>query len=339
MSAENREIVVFQGVGRVRVHTSVAEEIRMIRESAAVCHLAGMCVVRMDGADTTDYLHRRLSGNVKAMRVGDTIHTALLTGEGRMISDLHLLREADNSYVAVAQPAARDLLAQQIERYVIMEKVEVRDISAEAEVYGVYGPRADAVLPALVVSEANVPATLSPWRDAGASGIVVIATSVCASKVLDSLIKAATAVGGGICGHDAWDAVRIAEAVPLFGADVTATTIPLEAGLDAAIDFDKGCFPGQEVVARIRNLGHPAKVLVQLAFDPCSSVMPGDVLRAGDKVQGSLTSVSGHEPNRRLALGYVKWDQREPGAEIDCVTHTKCVARGCVLRTAGWPAG
>ena len=336
MSADYRETVVFQGVPRPRVLTSVGDETRMLRESAGVCHLAGMCVVRMDGPDTTDYLHRRLSGNVKAMAVGETRHTTLLTGEGRMISDLHLLREAETAYLALAQPFVRQSLAQQIERYVIMETVEVRDVSDDVTVIGVYGPRAGAVVSALDGAglDPGALAVLSPWSDLGVAGIAVCATNVLTINVSALLAEAATAVNGGMCGHDAWDAVRVAEAVPLFGADMTEATIPLEAGLDAAIDFDKGCFPGQEVVARIRNLGHPAKVLVQLEFDAASRVAPGDVLRAGDRTLGALTSVSGHGAGPCLALGYVKWDHREPGTRVECVSAAG-VAHGHILRLAG----
>ena len=130
--------------------------------------------------------------------------------------------------------------------------------------------------------------------------------------VFDKLLAAARSLGGRAAGWDALETARIAAAIPRFGADMDETTLPPEAGLEArAISYSKGCYIGQEVIARIRTYGQAARTLRPLRLPPEAAAAPGEKLLAEGKEVGQLTSVG---PG--LALGYVRKEHHAPGTRL-----------------------
>ena len=128
-------------------------------------------------------------------------------------------------------------------------------------------------------------------------------------------MEAVTEAGGGLAGGEASEFFRIGQGVTRFGKDTNESTLPLDAGIFEAIDFDKGCFPGQEVLAKIHNLGHPARRLVRFEIEGEVDIEGGAAITIeGDAKAGSITSAQAlRGSNRTLALGYVKWKYRESG--------------------------
>ena len=327
MLLQPRAFINFQGIERPTNYDEELPERNYLQTTVGVCDMRGLCIVEVSGRDGTDYLHRRLTGNVKTMAMGENRPMALLGGDGRMISDLQVFRSEADRYLLVGQPAVRDTLAVQVERYVIMDDVEVVDLSEERAVVALYGP-ASSQLRTLFSSRSDV----MDLSDIGVAGHALVVKNEQRESWFERAADAARELGGGACGHLAWDAVRVKNAVPLFGTDMSTSTIPLEAGLDNLIDFNKGCFPGQEVVARINNLGHPARVLVQIQGE-AGSIEVGGEIEGDGKSLGKVTSV-GTFDSADLALAWVKWDYREAGTRL-----VARVAKGNVgvevVKTAG----
>jgi len=142
--------------------------------------------------------------------------------------------------------------------------------------------------------------------------------------VADKLIAAAKQLGGRACGWQAFETARIEAGIPRFGADMDATTIPLEAGLEArAVSYSKGCYIGQEVINRIHSVGHVNRELRGLRLSDDLSAVPqsGDKLFHAGKEIGHITSaVKSPTLNANIALGYVRREVNQLGSELTLKT-------------------
>jgi folate-binding protein YgfZ len=138
--------------------------------------------------------------------------------------------------------------------------------------------------------------------------------------VVDKLFAGAREVGGGMCGWDALELCRIEAGIPRFGRDMDETNLPPEAGLDSrAISYTKGCYIGQEVLARIRTYGQVAKALRGLKFLDSSEAIPvkGDKLFFNGKEAGYITSAAvSPRAGGVIALGYVRRECNVFGSEL-----------------------
>ena len=127
-------------------------------------------------------------------------------------------------------------------------------------------------------------------------------------------------MGGRPCGWQALEIARIEAGIPRFGADMDETNLAPEAGIEErAISYSKGCYIGQEVIARIRTYGQVAKSLRGLLLSDDLAELPkkGDKLFHGDKEAGFITSaVASPTFRRNIALGYVRREWNEPGTEL-----------------------
>ncbi len=298
----------FQGFARPSAFADPDEETRRVHEARGIFDLNGTTLLAISGKDACDYLHRRLTQAIRPIPVGGHACATMLGGDGRMIADMVVRRDGESRFLLIAQPCVRQTLAGQVERYVIADDVTVTDVSSDFSVFAVAGPKPEPRL------ADPAPLRLSCFQD------LSVGLTICPSResgpLWSALCQSAEDDGGGPCGQLCWEALRIAGRVPLFGADMTPATIPLEAGLLHAISFDKGCYPGQEVVARIHNLGHPANVLV--ALDAESGPPPvGSAILLGDRVSGTVTSrMSAGFKLKPDALGIVKWDQHRIGTTL-----------------------
>jgi folate-binding protein YgfZ len=136
----------------------------------------------------------------------------------------------------------------------------------------------------------------------------------------EKLIAAAQACGGRVCGWDALEMVRIEAGIPRFGLDMDESNLPPESGIDSrAVSYTKGCYIGQEVIARIRTYGHVTKTLrgLRLADDLKELPKKGDKLFQGEKEIGFVTSaLASPFLKANVALGYVRREYHPSGAEL-----------------------
>lgn len=296
-------------------------EYDLLRRGCGLSVLPGMACVRTAGQDARDYLHRRLTATISRLSPGEGTRAALLTGEGRMLADCLVLCTGATEFLLVAPPACAATLASHVERYVIREDCTVENQSDHLAVLSLDGPAASDCLTGLKLETVGRhaflrenPSVLVVRTDSlGVQGYHMIVPTAEASAVWENLRSRV----GGLCGLTARETVRVESGIPLYGRDMDETTIPLEAGLEAIIDFNKGCFPGQEIVARMRNLGHPAKVMVGLRFDGENLPAPTTSVTDGATIVGRVTSsVWSPALGAPLALATVKWAYREAGTTL-----------------------
>ena len=290
---------------------------------------AGRLLIR--GADRRAYLQGLLTNDIAALTPGTGCYAAMLTAQGRMITDMRVLELGDAILLDVPHELAAAIRAH-LERFVFAEDVQVEDVSDSRTAIGVYGPRAIDVMQSAPL-EGGAPAALfasTRVRVAGRDALVVRSDEpgIAGFDVLVAAgdagpVRSALAAAGAVVATDAdVEAVRVESGRPLFGADMDTETIPLEAGLeDRAISRAKGCYVGQEVIVRVQDRGHGrvARRLVGLTLDAASPV-PGrnTTVGSGGKDVGRVTSAT-WSPSlaRPVALGYVQRDFVEPGTHLD----------------------
>lgn len=292
--------------------------------------------VCLEGADVAGFLHAQLTNDIAGLASGSGCYAALLTPQGRMISDLEVMRSAASDgtarvMLAVPAPLAGGL-ATRFDNAIFTEDVRVTDLSSSTAQFGIVGPRAGVAVDAALVALGHPAAAaqlvrpydnvaLEPevivWRGELLDGLDVFELVVPREQA--AAARAALAIQAAPLSPGARLALRVEAGRPEFLIDMTAETIPLEANLhDRAISTSKGCYVGQEVIIRVlhRGGGRVAKKLASLKF---SGGVPafGAVLSAGEREAGRVTSAAfSPRDGAAIGLGYVRRDFAQEGAEL-----------------------
>ncbi len=289
------------------------DDYQALHERAGFLERADLGRLRLRGADRRSYLHGILTNDIEVLAAGAGTYAALLTPQGRMITDMHVYELGGETLVtlpASLAAATRDRLDQ----FVFSEDVQVEDTTEATVQFGVYGPAAADVVARLSLTPAAV---VVASRDFGVDGFEVVALRD--QRV--ELERQLAALGALAVDAATADVVRVEAGLPKFLVDMTSETIPLEAGIEGrAISMTKGCYPGQEVIIRVlhRGGGRVAKKLVGVVFQD-GTLLPttGEKVKSGDREIGALTSVVvSPRLSRPIALGYVHRDFVEPGTAV-----------------------
>jgi folate-binding protein YgfZ len=297
------------------------------------------------GADRRAYLQGLLTNDIEALTPGTGCYAALLTAQGRMITDMRVVELGDGLLVDVPVQLAQDVAAH-LERFVFSEDVVVRDATAERAEIGLYGPEAAALAARLLQPAANLASLPLYGATRGSHGgfdVIVIRSDeagvagydlILPAEHAEALTQALASDGAVRVDADAAEAVRLEAGRPRFGIDMDTDTIPLEAGIeDRAISRTKGCYVGQEVIVRVVDRGHGrvARRLVGLLFAPDATLPPrGAPIRAAEREIGRVTSVTYSPALRRpIGLGYVHRDFTTAGTEVG--------VEGAAVRVAAVP--
>lgn len=307
---------------------------RALRAGAGVVDRPGIGRILLTGADRRSYLQGILTNDIAALTPGRGCYSAMLTAQGRMITDMRVL-ELGDALVLDVPAAVTSAIRDHLDRFIFSEDVQVADATAARAAIGVYGPASLDVLvkagtaggaPSSLfestrVRIAGVEAVIVRSDEAAVPGYDLLVNAVDASAVRAALLAA----GAVPVSAEEAETVRIESGRPLFGADMDTDTIPLEAGLEErAISRSKGCYVGQEVIVRVQDRGHGrvAKRLVGLTLAAGAAVpAAGALIASGDREIGRVTSVTWSPAlGRTIALGYVHRDFVEPGTAVSAGT-------------------
>lgn len=298
----------------------IAEEYRIITTGAGWLDRSSSGRLRFTGADAASFLHALVSNDVATLTEGQGVYTTHLTPQGRMVTDLTLYRRPSGIAAEIPSNLAAQLAAR-FDQLIFAEDVRVEDVTAETCVLRIVGHAAASVAAQVMGVAAADLATLPGLAQIGTDHAFAVRADIEVVQAFDlwmpidrraQTLESLSSAGVPALTSEFSESLRLAAARPAFGVDMTAETIPLEAGLlDRAISLTKGCYVGQEVIVRVlhRGGGRVARRLVQLtAGDDGPVALPP----AGTSVQ-----VEGHEPGRItsaawspdgtgfLALGYL----------------------------------
>jgi aminomethyltransferase len=280
-----------------------------LREGAGVLDLSSRGRLCLLGADRQRFLNGQVTNNVKDLQIGHGCYAALVSAKGKLQSDLNiycleneLLLDFESGYVAT--------VTQRLEKYVIAEDVQIIDASQHYGLISVQGPKAASLLekyPAkpmeiLKVEDASLGEIYVANRPRLlATGFDLFIPVAAMQKAVEQLLKR----GGQLCGSEAFETARIEDGIPRFGVDMDESNLAPEALDERAISYSKGCYIGQEVIARVRTYGQVSKSLRRLKMEKLPA--KGAKLYYGDKEAGYVTSaVQSPATGEILALGYIR---------------------------------
>jgi folate-binding protein YgfZ len=278
---------------------------RVLRESAGALRRTGRRVFAVDGPDAADYLQGQLTNDVEALEPGTGCYSALLDRKGRMQADMRVLRH-EAGFVIDTEPETGDAVLRHLSMYKIGRDVEVSDRSAERALISVIGPAAaQIVLDGPPGPEGTHRRVQLAGVDAAAIATDVGVDLLAGTEDVEAVLAELERRGAEPVGEEAAEIVRVESGRPRFGREMSATTIPQEAGInERAVSFTKGCYIGQETVARLHYKGKPNRRLVGLRLS--AGVAAGDPIRLGDRELGSVGTAVLSPARGPIALAIVR---------------------------------
>ena len=276
------------------IANAVPADYRSARESLAHRVRRGG-VLDVEGADRVVFLQGQLTQDVKAMAPGEVLPAAALTPKGKIVFLARVLALPDRLRLLVPADSRESILAH-LKKYVIFQKVAISDRSSEFSLVGLYGPRAGQIA--------------APGRTVSLPGEGEFSAEILVpSDGLADLERALERAGSARVSDETAEVFRVEAGRPRFGSDADASNFADEVGLDAAISTTKGCYVGQEIVARTRTYGRVNRRLVGFRF-PDGAIEPGSLLKRpeepepGKVEQGRVTSAVLSPVFGAIGLGY-----------------------------------
>lgn len=294
-------IVEYHGWGVQETFSSVADEVRHLAGGVGYFDASPWGRLEVKGRDAIDLLHRLSTNDLKGIQPGDALGTILTTDKGRIEALLIVLR-LDDRLLLVVPPGSEERVASWIQKYTILEDVTTRDITTETVMASLIGHNLGSMALIDLESQAEGVKRLElPWGEvlvirvdiAGISQLYLIADEKKTDSFLGWLQALADSKGWKRTGIKAFEAYRIARGFPMTGHELTGDFNPYDVNLLDFVSFSKGCYIGQEVIARIDTYqkyryGLRGVLLEEL---PDDSLLPMEILNSNVTV-GWLTSSS-----------------------------------------------
>lgn len=332
-------------------------EYAAIRKGAGIMHAPHRAVLRVSGEDRRDFLHRFLTNDTNGLKPGMIRRAFLLNNKGRIEADLILIERDDHTLVQLDRHLAEPI-RETLDKFLFAEDVQLSNEMDGWECLAVHGPAASALLEAAgkagtsdmnegearSIEIAGSQVVVYRRDETGSPGMHLLVPSADVQAVYEALLQPVggivpeveggvrRAVTGRGIGWLAYNTARIEGGTALYFVDFGPDSLPAEAGprtMQEAVSFTKGCYLGQEIVARMHSRGRPKRILVGLRFEDDKLPIAGSQVFAiekndnataestGDVVGGIASStISPMLGNVAIALAVVKWGQHQPGTKL-----------------------
>lgn len=336
------------------------------RTGAGWLRLADRGLLEVSGGDRERWLDGMVSNDVRSLDPGEPgarahCHALLLTPQGRILGDLHVIARPE-AYWLETEAGALDAVRERLEKYVIADDVVLRDASAQTARFAVEGPAAARVLAALGAPDdalrPDAAGTLTiggasvVWSGYGWSGFPAfqLFAPPAAAGAVEEALRGIESLGALVALDAAGlELLRIEAGIPRFGAELDDSVLPGEARLDDAVSTTKGCYTGQEVVARMRSRGRVGHLLVGLHLEDGALPESGEPIVAApaggpEKKVGEVTSAARSPVAGAIVLGFVRSRHAEPGTRLrvgdrDATVHALPLAPRPAAAAAGADGG
>jgi len=311
---------------------SFDDEYRSLRTGVGLLDGSTKALIEVRGADRASFLHNLLTQDLKRLAPGGGCPAALLTASARLVSDLFVLADQDAHWLLCEAPRAQTVV-EALNRYVITEDVAITNHERRAALLVLEGPgaveaAADACGADVSLSRPgdhtmraleHMPVRLIRQSLCGGPGVWCLASAEDARELWNALQRIGRRFGLRPTGWEALNAARIEAGVPWFGIDMDETNLLPETGLETvAVSDTKGCYLGQEVIARLATYGSVSKRLVRLLVEGTRVPAAGDrIARDGEEVGRVTSACRSPALQRPIALGYLKRGADEPGTRVE----------------------
>jgi aminomethyltransferase len=300
-------------------------EFTALTQSVGVYDLGWRAKIKVTGEDRVRWMNGMVTNNVRDLAPNQGNYNFILSPQGRIQGDMYVYNRGDHLLVDT-EVSQRESLMKLFDHFIIMDDVELHDISADLTSIGVQGPRAPEILKSIDIK----PACADPLIvcDVEWQGSTIQVTRMAsddfltyelwmppalAPKLWDAFISA----GATPVGYEALEKFRIFAGVPKYGTDIREKDLPQETEQSHALHFAKGCYVGQEIVERIRSRGAVHRTFTGFALS--QDAERGAKIIAKDKEMGELTSIARVPANgseKIVALGYIRREAGGPGTQV-----------------------
>jgi tRNA-modifying protein YgfZ len=287
-----------------------------LRNGAAWLDLSSRGKIKLTGEDRARLLHAMSTNHIQRLSPGAGCYAFFLNDKGRILGDANVLALTDHFLLDI-EPETRETLYQHLDRYIIADDVVLEDQTASTATIALEGPDAAAVLRragAPVPEQDYASAAWGEWlvarvNSTGSLGFFVFAPLDEKAKLTATL----GAAGATSAGAQAFRVVRLEHGKARYGEDITDRFLAQEANQPHALNFNKGCYLGQEIVERVRSRGQVHRVLMPLQLDTATPPEPGTKLQIGADNVAEITSAAFSPALGRVAaLGYVRTEHARP---------------------------
>ncbi len=303
-------------------------EFQSVAETVGFCRSLGATLITLSGKDRASFLHNLCTADIKGLAPGAGCELFVTDVRGKTIGFGHAFADSESIILSTAADQA-DILIPHLNRYLIREDVQFFDQSGNWQQWALCGPQAESFLKEKMGLQ--IPAKNLSHQTATLEGITLHCCRTdffeypgfllqIESRDCEKLLATFTSVAAD-CDSSVFEFLRVKAGSPIFGVDITPRNFPQEIDRDAkAISFNKGCYLGQETIARIDALGQVQQLLRQLKFITINDIpLTGTVLEVDGKKAGHITSVSRDPTNDQVAaLGMVRRAHATAGTQLAC---------------------
>jgi len=322
-----------EGVGGYRGATTAASfgkrqaEFAALRGGCGVYDLGFRAKISLTGGDRVRWLNGMVTNNIRDLSVGQGVYAFLLNPQGHILGDLYAYNRGESIAVDTDCGQAEKILAT-FDHYIIMDDVEVANLSEQVTALGITGPKTQDVLAAAGFATSGMQALQIKsvtWQGTectlarGEEPERVSYEIWIAPERVRPLWDALLAAGAAPVGSEALEMHRIVSGIPRYGVDIRERDLPQETEQARALNFNKGCYVGQEIVERIRSRGAVHRKFTGFIVEGVAEITAGTKIIAGEKEVGEITSaaslpLAGGE--KTVALGYIRREVGVPGREV-----------------------
>ena len=309
-------------------------EYRTLRAATGLLDVSTMALIELRGADRADFLQRLLTNDIARLVPGGGCRACLLEPSAKLIADLLVLAEAEAHWL-LCDLARADVVAQTLTRYLFSEQVTIINHERRQAALALQGPRTMELLCQVIGTVISVPADgdhvaaslheiplrLVRHSLAGGVGVVCLVDAADAEAIWGIFRDEGRRFGLGMVGWNALNMARIEAGLPWWGIDMDDTNLLPETGLErATVSGTKGCYVGQEIIARMETYGSPSKKLMGLLVEGEAVPAAGEAIRRDGEEAGRVTSACRSPAlGRPIAMSYVKRGAYAAGTRVEIV--------------------
>ena len=317
---------IFEEAAQVKIPVSFGNDsaaIEAVREGVAICDRTHWGRILVSDSDRLRFLHNQSTNDFEQLRSGHGCDTVFVTSTARTI-DLATAYVTEDAVLLLVSPQRRQYLIDWLDRYIFFaDQVKLQDVTSETAAFSLIGSNSDALLEQLGVSSiigqpygthqvvqlANVEVRVAVGSGLATPGYTLIVPAEKAANVWSFLVAA----GSVPMGDRVWEVLRIQQGRPAPEQELTEDYNPLEAGLWQTLSFNKGCYIGQETIARLNTYKGVKQYLWGIRLD--APAEPGSVITVGEEKVGKLTSYTDTE-NGAFGLGYIRTKAGGAGLQV-----------------------
>ncbi|MFA6232771.1 MAG: hypothetical protein WC824_01115 [Bacteroidota bacterium] len=310
------------------IYTDISSEVKATTAGAFLCNESDRGIVRMKGSDARDLLHRLSSARIDNLQEGQLRETLLTSEKGRVIDAL-LAVQWTGSWKLLTSPGRTEDVIAWLEKFTIMEDCEYEDLSRNFAQFSVYNLSSEgkSPFPGIELPQAGsfisvplcgIDIDLLHHHSVTGAGLRIL----CRAEDAEALwLQLREEFGMPVVGRHAHALWRVVQLLPASGHELSDLANPLEAGAEAAVDFRKGCFIGQEVIARLDSYDKVQRHPRRLRFDASvhADIEPGTALEhEGSNAGFVTTAVFDPERERMVGIGLLRPAFENAGTQLRC---------------------